>query len=221
MKFEINQIWPIALQAPIRHPPGIAVHSRQSAALVVCRELRQFYREALMKERHHLCLLLMVFFVLCIPVLGAEPRQGSVTKHVCGSLTATPRSLNSGGAAGGESTLIIDNWNPSGCSFTDKAVMNLTRPAYVESVQLWYNWAAGESSLPYTLTAGGGVLRQGQFRRGSCDPYQSAWCEATDSIGMNLAPGSYTFTVARACVSKLRQQWYGLHPCSGDVCTPR
>jgi len=96
--------------------------------------------------------------------------------------------------------MIIDNWNTGGCSFTDNAVMNLTRPTYVESVQLWYNWSSGETSLPYTLSAGGRVLRQGDFHRGSCDPYQTAWCEATDSIGMAFPPGSYTFRTARGHV---------------------
>jgi hypothetical protein len=143
----------------------------------------------------------MVFFVFCTSVPAAEPRTGSVSKHVCGSWAGKPSNLSINGAAGGQSALIIDNWNPSACSFTDNAVMNLARPAYVESVQLWYNWAAGESSLPYTLSGGGRVLRQNQLRRGSCDPYQSAWCEATDTIGLSLAAGSYTFTVTsrRVC----------------------
>jgi len=101
------------------------------------------------------------------------------------------------GQGPGESKTIIDNWNTGGCGFTNSAVMNLSQPAHVESVQLWYNWAAGETSLPYELSRGGRVLRSGQFTRGSCDPYQNAWCQAVDSIHMKLAPGSYTFTTAR------------------------
>lgn len=93
--------------------------------------------------------------------------------------------------------MLINNWNPGGCGFTDNAVMNLSGPTFVESVQLWYNWSMGETSLPYTLNGDGGVIRQGQFRRGSCDPYQTAWCEATENLGMNLAPGTYTFVTAR------------------------
>jgi hypothetical protein len=98
---------------------------------------------------------------------------------------------------GGESKVLSDNWNTAGCGFTGSAQMNLVQPAYVERVTLWYNWAAGETSLPYELSRGGSVLRSGEFRRGSCDPYQTAWCEATDTIRVKLAPGSYTFTTAR------------------------
>ncbi|MGD1157607.1 MAG: discoidin domain-containing protein [Terriglobia bacterium] len=150
-----------------------------------------------MKARLVSCFLLIAFFLPSIPTQAEGPSVGSVTIRPCRILAGAHRDLNSYGAAGGESRLIIDNWNPAGCGFTDSAVMSLSRPTYVESVQLWYNWAAGESSLPYTLTAGGRVLRQGQFRRGSCDPYQTTWCEATDMLGMNLAPGSYTFATTR------------------------
>jgi hypothetical protein len=96
-----------------------------------------------------------------------------------------------------EGKILVENWNTAGCEYTNAAVMNLPQPAHVERVALWYNWAAGETSLPYTLSAGGRTLRNGQFGRGTCDLYQAAWCEAVDTIDMNLAPGSYTFTTAR------------------------
>ncbi|MBZ5670938.1 MAG: discoidin domain-containing protein [Acidobacteriia bacterium] len=150
-----------------------------------------------MKARLVLCFFLIAFFLPSIPTQAEGPSVGSVTIRSCRILAGGHPDLNSYGAAGGESRLIIDNWNPAGCGFTDNAVMNLSRPTHVESVHLWYNWAAGESSLPYALSGSGRVLRNGQFRRGSCDPYQTAWCEATDMLGMNLAPGSYTFTTAR------------------------
>jgi hypothetical protein len=96
-----------------------------------------------------------------------------------------------------EGKTLVEIWNTAGCGFTNSAVMNLPQPTHVERVALWYNWAAGETSLPYTLSAGGTVLRNGQFGRGTCDLYQAAWCEAVDTIDMRLAPGTYTFTTAR------------------------
>jgi hypothetical protein len=150
-----------------------------------------------MKARLVLCFFLITFFLPSIPTQAEGPNVGRVTIRSCRILAGAHRDLNFYGAAGGEGKLIIDNWNTAGCGFTDNAVMNLSRPTYVERVQLWYNWAAGESSLPYVLSGGGRVLRNGQFRRGSCDPYQTSWCEAVDAIDLKLAPGSYTFTTAR------------------------
>jgi hypothetical protein len=130
------------------------------------------------------------------PIRPSEPATPEVTP----TPPATPEVV-SVGPPGGGSKVISDNWNTAACGFTDNAVMNLSQPTHADRVDLWYNWSAGETSLPYTLSSGSRVLRHGAFRRGSCDPYQTAWCEALDTINMDLPAGSYTFraTKGRLC----------------------
>jgi hypothetical protein len=96
------------------------------------------------------------------------------------------------------SKVLSDNFNPVVCSFTDSSVINLSQPSHVDRVELWYKWANGENSVAYSLFAGKQVLRSGELLRGGCDPYQSTWCVAMDSIEMDLPPGSYTVKAGQA-----------------------
>ena len=154
-----------------------------------------------MKARLPLCLAVIVILLPSIPALGEESSAATVAIRSCRTLAGARSNQNFYAAPASESTVISDNWNTAACGFTDNAVMNLSQPTHVDRVDLWYNWSAGETSLPYTLSSGTSVLRRGAFRRGNCDPYQTAWCEALDTINMDLAAGSYTFraTKERLC----------------------
>ena len=68
-------------------------------------------------------------------------------------------------------------------------------------VSLWYNWQAGERGVNYSVSSGRRQVGGGTLTRGSCDPYQSAWCEARDTLGVDLDPGRYRFQLdsARLC----------------------
>ncbi len=154
-----------------------------------------------MKARLPLCLAVIVILLPSIPALGEESSAATVAIRSCRTLAGARSNQNFYAAPASESTVISDTWNTAACGFTDNAVMNLSQPTHVDRVDLWYNWSAGETSLPYTLSSGTSVLRRGAFRRGNCDPYQTAWCEALDTINMDLAAGSYTFraTKERLC----------------------
>jgi hypothetical protein len=72
--------------------------------------------------------------------------------------------------------------------------------AQVTRVDIWYHWAAGESSVGYTLSGGGRSLTNGVLSRAECDPYQTAWCVARGALNTALAPGRYEFRLDRASV---------------------
>jgi hypothetical protein len=93
--------------------------------------------------------------------------------------------------------MLIDNWNPSACGYTDSARFNLRAPAHVDRIELWYNWQAGENSVPYAIMSGNRTLRSGNLRRGNCDLYQAAWCAAGDSANLDLGPGAYVVHAGR------------------------
>jgi hypothetical protein len=87
---------------------------------------------------------------------------------------------------------IYDNINTGACGFTDTATLDLQASAHLDQIALWFNWARGESSLPYTISTGGRVVRSAAMTRGQCDAYQNSWCLAVDRLNMDLGPGSYT-----------------------------
>ena len=98
-------------------------------------------------------------------------------------------------------TLLFDNWNTGGCGLTDTATLDLAAPIHLARVSLWYNWQAGERGVNYSVSSGRRQVGGGTLTRGSCDPYQSAWCEARDTLGVDLDPGRYRFQLdsARLC----------------------
>lgn len=103
------------------------------------------------------------------------------------------------GAASSDSTrLLVENWNPQGCGFTDHAQFSLPQATRLDRIDLWYNWAQQERSSRYRLAnTNGRVFAEGLLARDSCDPYQGAWCVATGSPRISLPAGSYTIQTER------------------------
>src|SRR5665213_158947 len=91
-----------------------------------------------------------------------------------------PPSNNSAEPTGATEALLFDNWNTGGCGLTDTATLDLAAPTHLARVSLWYNWQAGERGVNYSVSSGRRQVGGGTLTRGSCDPYQSAWCEARD-----------------------------------------
>ena len=96
--------------------------------------------------------------------------------------------------------LLFDNINQGACGFTDTAVFQLRADSQIDRLALWYNWSAGEQSLPYTLAMPGQTMRSGTMVRGGCDPYQGSWCLAEDHVNAQFPAGQYTIRAARARV---------------------
>lgn len=98
------------------------------------------------------------------------------------------------------SAAFYDNWNTAACGFTDRAEFDVPRPIRLEQLQVWYNWAGGETSIDYAVTQDGRQVGSGVLRRESCDPFQTSWCVAADTPGADLAPGHYEVRVARGAI---------------------
>ena len=88
-----------------------------------------------------------------------------------------------------------NNWNTAACNFTDTAGLDVRRAIHLDRFALWIKWRANERSTEYRVLFGGSDIGGGVVRRGDCDPYQSAWCIATDSPDVDLAPGPYKFRI--------------------------
>jgi hypothetical protein len=101
---------------------------------------------------------------------------------------------------GGGGQMLFENWNPNSCGYTESSRFTLRTPAHVDRIELWYNWQAGENSVPYSILGGGRSLRSGTLRRGSCDPYQAAWCAAGDAVNLDLGAGTYVVRTGRSRV---------------------
>jgi hypothetical protein len=99
-------------------------------------------------------------------------------------------------AIAGPAVTLYEVWNSSGCGFTDSSGLSLARPARLDQVQLWYSWAAGETTLAYTLLRDGLPISRGELSRGDCDPNQASWCVAQAAIGADLEAGDYQVKVA-------------------------
>lgn len=97
-------------------------------------------------------------------------------------------------------TPLYDNWNPAACSGTDRSRFEVGVPIRVDRIEVWYNWKAGERSVAFRLEKDGTTIVQGTMARGSCDPYQSAWCVATWAPGVDFDTGIYTIVLARPAV---------------------
>jgi hypothetical protein len=97
-------------------------------------------------------------------------------------------------------TKLFDNWNTAACALTGIAHFTLDAPTQITNVELWYNWQQGETTLPFEINIAGQSIARGQLTRGSCDPYQTAWCTATASLATMADAGSYSVHVARGRV---------------------
>jgi hypothetical protein len=106
-----------------------------------------------------------------------------------------------GTSALAEESVLVDNWNTAGCSYTDSAPLSVTSSVHLKRIDLWFNWNTDETSLSYTLMSGNQKVTSGTLSRGDCDPYQASWCVARGKPDVDLAPGEYTVQVesARVC----------------------
>lgn len=95
---------------------------------------------------------------------------------------------------------LVDNWNPAACQFTRRAGFVLHAPTQIVNIELWYNWSAGETSVPFQMRSGNEVIARGALERTSCDPYQPSWCGASAMVSLMVPPGTYAVDVARSRV---------------------
>jgi hypothetical protein len=93
-----------------------------------------------------------------------------------------------------------DNWNTAACGFTDTATLDVDSPMRLDRFELWVNWLSGEQSMAYRVFRDGEEIGGGQVERADCDPYQSAWCVASDSPAAELDPGRYEFRIERSAI---------------------
>ncbi len=95
---------------------------------------------------------------------------------------------------------LFDNWNTAGCGLTDRVTLDVDRPIHLDRLEVWFNWNQGETQVRYDVVEGDDVVAEGVFVRGSCDPYQTAWCVAQDSPDNDVQPGRYVFRLERGAV---------------------
>jgi hypothetical protein len=92
---------------------------------------------------------------------------------------------------------VFDNWNTGACALTNTASFRLDAPMQIANIELWYNWQRGEAALPFEISVRGRSIARGELTRGSCDPYQSAWCTAVASLATVADAGDYVVRVPR------------------------
>ena len=83
-----------------------------------------------------------------------------------------------------------------GCSLTDSSKFTLDKAMQVSLLQVWYNWASGESVITYTLEKGGDSFLSGSMVRADCDPYQGNWCNGNHKISKEFPAGDYELKVS-------------------------
>jgi len=100
--------------------------------------------------------------------------------------------------AGAVPVTLYNNINPNACSLTSNASFTLSKDAYVSRLEVWYQWAQGETSVNYTASSGGSTVAQGAMTRSACDPNQSSWCLADAPIFATWPASTYTVTLSKA-----------------------
>lgn len=108
------------------------------------------------------------------------------------AVTSVPKQVSAIGEQ------VAEIWNSAGCGYTDSSPLQLASLTTINRLDLWYNWASGESSTGYEILApDGSVVHRGTLERKSCDPYQQSWCVAGDTPGVTLPRGNYRVRVPR------------------------
>ena len=55
---------------------------------------------------------------------------------------------------------LIENWNTAACDCTDVATLSLDRPTDLQRVDIWYRWAANETSVHHSVSQNGSAVAQ-------------------------------------------------------------
>jgi hypothetical protein len=76
--------------------------------------------------------------------------------------------------------------------------LDVDRPIHLDRIEIWFNWLQGETQVAYSVLQDGREVGSGVLSRASCDPYQGAWCVATDRPGNDVQPGRYVVRLGRA-----------------------
>ena len=118
-------------------------------------------------------------------------------------------------------TPLYDNWNPAACSGTDRSRFEVGVPIRVDRIEVWYNWKAGERSVAFRLEKDGTTIVQGTMARGSCDPYQSAWCGGDVGAGRRFRYGDLYRGAGAAGGLRQRRQQRRVHPRVGRAALRR
>ncbi|MCX8175553.1 MAG: hypothetical protein N3E51_05100 [Candidatus Micrarchaeota archaeon] len=82
------------------------------------------------------------------------------------------------------------------CDLTDTSEFKLDTAIDASLVQVWYNWAEGESTITYSLKKDGQPFLDGVFVRADCDPYQKNWCNGNHKVSKTFSPGSYKLVIS-------------------------
>lgn len=141
---------------------------------------------------------LLTLFIVVIAVVLASPLAANAT-----SAAAAPAGGMDGGAQ--NASILYDVWNSEACALTSTSLLSVQRSARLSRVETWYNWRAGEVSIPYTLLSfspdgplGGQIIARGMLVRGGCDALQSTWCVAIGPVYADVEPGQYVLHTASA-----------------------
>ncbi len=102
------------------------------------------------------------------------------------------------GVSFAQDSVILDTTHgyTGGCSLTSSSDWTLDNEIQVSTIQVWYNWDSGESTVAYTLTKDGMDFASGTLTRAGCDEYQANWCNGNSAINMAFPPGSYELTLS-------------------------
>jgi hypothetical protein len=95
---------------------------------------------------------------------------------------------------------LLEIWNTAGCGLTGEATFTVDQPIRLDRIEVWYNWRANETAVPYTTLLDNKAVSSGTLTRADCDPFQRAWCIARDEPQTVLPAGAYTFRTQRAAI---------------------
>lgn len=91
----------------------------------------------------------------------------------------------------------LTNSNPEACGFTDLSKFTLDKKEFITKIESWINWPENLKEVDYTLQFPDNKDKKGTLKRGSCDPYQTSWCVASDKIDDYLPAGEYSLTISK------------------------
>jgi hypothetical protein len=90
--------------------------------------------------------------------------------------------------------VLFDNGNTAACTNpTNTSTFTLSSASRVTALKLWVNTNISGQTLSYSLlTSGGTSLSTGAMTKGSCDTYQTNWCQFTATVNVTLQAGTYS-----------------------------